>query len=134
MATITNGANTPLNARSGSVPNVSGAMQNWFQPMTFGVVTKTNVGFEVVETVDNVSFRGVIQPLSGRDLLIKPEGQRAWKWTMLHSDITLDLKIDSIVTYLGLQYRVMSKKDYRIYGYYYWELVEDYTGAGPYAP
>lgn len=131
MGTIQNGKNTPLNTNSGTVPNVNGAMLQWFQPMVFTVVTKIVVGGEVVETGTPVNFRGVIQPLSNRDLLIKPEGERAWTWLMLHADPSLTLNVDDVVNYLGQQTRVMARKDYRLYGYVYYELIQDYTGSGP---
>lgn len=131
MGTIQNGKNTPLNTNSGTVPNVNGAMLQWFQPMIFTVVTKIVVGGEVIETGTPVNFRGVIQPLSNRDLLIKPEGERAWTWYMLHADPSLSLNVDDVVSYLGQQTRVMARKDYRLYGYVYYELIQDYTGSGP---
>lgn len=131
MATISNGKNTPLNVRTGTIPDVSGALLSWFQPMVFGVVTKTASGFQVVETVVDTSFRGVIQPLTDRQLMLKPEGQRAWTWLMLHSDTSLQLNVDDVVIYLGEQTRVMARKDYSIYGYLQYSLVQDWTGSGP---
>lgn len=131
MSSILNAKNTPLNANSGTVPNVSGALLNWFQKMVFGLVTKTIQDFQVIETVVQINFMGVIQPLSGRQLMMKPEGQRQWNWIWVHSDISLNLKIDDVIIYLETQYRVMTKKDYNIYGYIEWTLVNDYTNSGP---
>lgn len=129
--TISNGKNTPLNVKTGTVPDVSGAMQDWFQPMVFSQVLKTNTGFQVVETKNQIFFRGVIQPLSGRQLQLLPEGQRAWTWLWLHADPSLTLEVDEVVNYLGVQTRVMSQKDYRIYGYVEYQLVQDWTDSGP---
>lgn len=131
VATIKQGKNTPLNVQTGTVPNVSGAMLNWFQPMVFGVVSTTVEGFQAVQTQEQIRFQGVIQPLTERQLLLKPEGQRAWTWFMLHAEPQLTLQVDSVVTYLGVQTRVMARKDYTIYGYVQYELVQDWTGAGP---
>ena len=128
---IGNAASIPLNANSGTVPNVNDAIIDWFQPMVFGVVTKTVVNFQLVETKTSINFAGVWQPLTDRQLMIKPEGERAWKWFWLHADPSLILEPDAVVTYLGVQYRVMAQKDYRLYGYVEYQLVEDYTGAGP---
>ncbi len=126
-----NAANVPLNEMGGTLPDVSGAMLNWFRPMVFGLVTKTTQNFQVVETVEQVSFQGVWQPLSARRLSMKPEGQQAWSWYWLHAEPALNLNPDQIVTYNGVQYRVMSNKNYELYGYVEYELVEDYTGSGP---
>lgn len=131
MSVIGNAKNTPLNARAGTMPDVSGALQDYFQPMTFGVVSTSVQGFLAVQTKVSVSFQGVWQPLKERDLQLKPEGQRAWSWYWLHADPSLNLEVDSVVTYLDVQYRVMAKKDYRLNGYVEYQLIEDWTGSGP---
>ncbi len=131
MGTIKNAADTPLNVQTGTVPNVGGAMLNWFQPMTFELVTKSVVAFQAYEVGSEIAFWGVIQPLSNRDLLLKPEGQRAWTWLMLHAEPQLALNVDEVVKYLGVQYRIMGRKDYTLYGYVTYDLVQDWTGAGP---
>ncbi len=131
MGTIRNASDIPLNIRQGTVPDVSGAILDWFQAMTFTVIAKSISAFQVVETPTVVNFRGVIQPLSGRQIMMKPEGQREWDWLLLYSDTALQLNIDDVVTYIGVQYRVMAKKDFSLYGYMDYHIVEDYTGAGP---
>lgn len=128
---IPNAKNTPLNQNSGTVPNVGGAMLDWFQPMVFGVVTKTVIDNQVVEDMESINFLGVWQPFSQRDLSILPEGQRAWSWYWLHADPSLSLEVDMIVNYLGKQYRVKALKNYTLYGYMEYQLIEDYTGSGP---
>lgn len=131
MGTIGNAKNITLNQQAGTVPNVGGAMLNWFQPMIFMRVVKTNVGYQVVEDGVNYSFRGVIQPFTDRQLVLKPEGQRAWTWLWLHSDPSLTLDVDEVVSYLGVQTRVMARKDYSLYGYVEYQLVQDWTDSGP---
>lgn len=131
IAWINNAKDVPLNANSGTVPDVADTIMDWFQLMTFGVITKTVVAFQLEEDVTNVSFHGVIQPLTGRQIAMKPEGQRQWDWIMVHSDLSLKLEIDDIIIYLGKQYRVQNSKDYSLYKYFYYELVEDWEGSGP---
>lgn len=126
-----NAKDIPLNQQTGTVPNVSNAMTNWFQPMIFGVVTKSITDFQVIEDMVEISFQGVWQPLSGRRLMMKPEGQQSWSWFWLHAEISLKLVPDQVIVYLGIQYRVMSVKNYDLYGYLEYELVQDYTGSGP---
>lgn len=134
MTVIMNANSIPINQNSGTLPNMFGALQDWFQPMTFGFITKTVSDFQVIESVENITFMGVWQPLGGRQLKMKPEGQRQWSSYMLHSDITLELKIDDIVTYLGVQYRVLANKNYELYKFRYYELCQDWTGSGPPTP
>ena len=131
MGIIKNAKDTPLNVQTGTIPNVGGALLNWLQPMTFGIVTKQTINFEVVETEVDVNFLGVMQPFTERQLFLKPEGQRAWSWFWLHAEPQLDLKVDQIIKYLGIQTRVMAKKNYTIYGYIEYHLVQDWTGSGP---
>lgn len=129
--TIFNAASLPLNVKTGTVPDVSGALQDWFQPMIFTPVSKVVEGFQVVETADPVNFQGVLQPFTERQLLLKPEGQRAWTWLLLHAEPVLTLAVDDVVLYLGVQTRVMSRKNFSLYGYVEYHLVQDWTGAGP---
>ena len=132
MSPIRNAGSIPLSQQaSGTVPDVSGALQDYFQPMIFETVSKTVNGFVVQETGNPIYFRGVLQPLSGRVLALKPEGQRAWSWLQLHADIALVLNVDDVVLWRGKQTRVMTRKDFSLYGYSYYELCQDWTGSGP---
>lgn len=133
MGIIVLGANTPLNQQpQGTVPDVSGALQDRFQNMTFEQVTKTQVGFQVVETTTPISFFGNIQPFTERQLLLLPIGERAWSWYWLQSTTAIDLKVDDVVIdAMGRQYRIASKKNQTLAGFLEWKLVQDWTGSGP---
>jgi hypothetical protein len=126
-----NGASTPLNQNSGTLPDVSGAMLNYFQPMVFEPLSKTVTGFQVVETTVPVNFQGIIQPSKPRDLMLKPEGQRAWTWYTLHAEPSLTLDVDDVVMWNKKQTRIMSRQDFTLYGYVVYELVQDFSGSGP---
>ena len=131
MSPIPNAANRPLFDRAGSVPDVSGALFDYFQTMIFTPVTKTVTGFQAVETGNPIVFQGVIQPFTERQLFLKPEGERAWTWLWLHADPVLTLNVDDVVLFKGIQTRVMARKDYALYGYVEYQLVQDWQGAGP---
>lgn len=131
MGTIRNASAFPITTVMGTTPDVSGALQDYYQTMTFEVITKTVQGFQVVETTTPVTFRGVLQPLKPRELELKPEGERAWTWFWLHADPALILNVDDVVLYKGVQTRVMAKQDCYLYGYVAYQLVQDWTGAGP---
>lgn len=137
--TIANAKNVPLNVQAGTVPNMGGALLDWLQPMTFTRVVKTTVGFQLLETAEDINFWGVIHPLDERSLAIKPEGQRAWTWFKLYAqaqpnDALLTLNVDEVVIYLGRQTRVMGRKYYGIYSYVEYSLVQDWIGEGPPTP
>jgi hypothetical protein len=131
MSTIANAANKPLFAKAGTVPDVSGALQDYYQPMVFEPLVKTVQGFQVSETSNPINFRGVVQPFTDRQLALKPEGQRAWTWLWLHSDPVLTLQVDDVVMWNGKQTRVMARKDQALYGFVEYQLVQDWTGSGP---
>ena len=131
MATIANGKFVPINVKTGTIPDVGSAMRDWFQPMIFGRITKTTIGFQVVEVAIPVFFYGVVQPSSERELSLKPEGQRAWTWLTIHADPVLTLRVDDVIVYNCIQYRVMGRKNYTLYGYVEYSVVQDWNQAGP---
>lgn len=124
--TIKNGRDTPINQQTGTVPNMNDTLRNWYQPITFVHLQKRTVNFQLEEFSCAIHFRGVIQPLKPRELMQKPEGQRAWSWFQLHADPILILQVDDIVLYNGIKTRIMARTDYKLYGYVYYELVQDW--------
>lgn len=132
MSRIFNAASRPLFEVAGTTPDVSGALTDYYQAMIFTPIAKIIKGFQVAEIGNPINFQGVIQPLSEKQLLLKPEGQRAWTWLWLQSNRALQLNVDDVVNYLGKQTRVMSKKpSLQLYGFIEYHLVQDWTGAGP---
>lgn len=123
---IKNASTIKLNQATGTLPDVSGAMLNWFQKMTFIVQVQTVVNFQVIKTDTEISFQGVMQPFTDQQLQIKSTGERKWKWQTLHAETSLSLTPGEKVTYEGTDYRVMDKSDYSKYGYIKYELVEGY--------
>lgn len=118
-------------APMGTVPDMSGALTDYYQRLVFEKLQKTVSGFEVVENPTIIVFRGMIQEEKPRELQMKPEGQRAWTWFRMHTDLAVTLEVDEVVIWNGVQTRVMSKGDYSIYGYMTYELVQDWQGSGP---
>lgn len=131
---IKNASSIPLNQNSGTLPDVSGALLNWFQKMVFTRVTKKQVNYATVEEAENINFEGVWQVMSAQSLSMKPTGQRDWKWFTVHAQPSLILIPDEVITYQGTQYRVKDKIDYKEYGYVEYGLVQDYIGSGPTTP
>lgn len=125
---IMNGKDFKIGAQS-NLPDVSDALLDWFQNMTFDLITKTITDYDLTETATTVSTKGVRQPFSAQQLSIKPEGQRAWKWETLHCLPNVKLNPDDIVVFNGVRYRVMEKLDYSEYGYLEYHIIQDYTAA-----
>jgi len=122
-----------INGRDGSiedlscVPDVGVSLRAWFQKLVLYKVTKQFIDYEVKESLIPFTTAGVIQPLSGTKLEMKPEGQRSWDWLELHCENGLTLTTDEVVSYHGRKYRIIQQKGYSAYGYGYYEMVNDYS-------
>lgn len=126
---IKNAKNISLSSDSNTLPNMEEGMKGWFQKITIKLITKTVVDFQNKEEEKSVTFSGVVQPLSPRSIEMKPEGQRKWRWLQIHADITLVMDIDDIVRYDNVKFRVKARGEYNHFGYYRYELMEDYENA-----
>lgn len=99
------------------LPNLSGPVKSYMQPITFDLVHKEIVNYEMQETRMTISTRGVRQPVDPQRLRVMEEGQRAWKYECLHLLPNIKINIDDIVFFKGVQYRVVEKYDCSEYGY-----------------
>lgn len=118
-----------LNQLSG-MPKMSAAFAGWFQSITLQVVTQT-VGADhfVQQATKSVTFKGTIQPLSPKQIALKPEGQRAWTWLQIHCEGTnLTFQDNDIITYNGQNYKIMATRDYSLNNYIEYHAIQDYQG------
>ena len=116
----------PVNEAAYTLPQVRTTLNGWFQKLILTVVNKNMVNHEIVEVQRKLECFGVIQPFSARELKIKPEGERSWGWTMLHTTSDVDLRPDDEFYVGSTRYRVMSKFGYQKYGYNQYELIQDF--------
>lgn len=107
-----------------SMPNLAEVLWDWDIAVELKLVKKNIADFEVDETsiVDRI-FRGVIQPMPPQKLMIKPEGQRYWKFWELWTAQSLSVD-DIILDPDGKTYRVTSRDDWKRAGYFHYELTE----------
>lgn len=127
MIQIKNANKIPLNQNPGTLPNMQGAMLDWFQILTFTQIKKVVENFNLIEKTYSTSFQGVKQPFTAQELMMKPEGQRSWKWFTIHAFPDLVLTTDEIINFGGENYRVMQKSDFTEYGYVMYQICQDYT-------
>lgn len=123
---IKNGSEVSLIENPGTLPNMESTLLDWFQKLTFTQVEKNTIDFKLVEVETSYDFMGVRQPFTVQQLMMKPEGQRKWKWEMIHALPDLVLEPDEIITFLDQNYRVDQKLDYKEYGYVEYHIVQDY--------
>lgn len=107
-----------------SIPQLDEALWDLTDATQFQVIKKTSSDFEAEETdVNDVIFEAHMQPVPPQKLLIKPEGQRTWRWWLLWTDKELDL--DWILKdAAGRLFRVMSKSNWQQAGFFEYELTE----------
>lgn len=116
----------PLNFGSG-MPQVSGVLAGWMKSITLQKRQQlTNDGLVSYVNTD-ITFSGTIQPLSPRQIALKPEGQRAWEWLQIHAVAgTKNIADNDQIVYNGIIFKVMATKDYSLNGYIEYHLAREY--------
>ena len=114
-----------------SMPQMENAFAGWFMPITLTRITQTvtDDGFVATDS-ENITFKGVIQPLTPKQLMLKPEGERAWKWLQIHCLAgSLNLDTSDRITYNGEKFKVMAQNDYTLNNFIEYHLCKDYQDA-----
>lgn len=114
-----------------SMPQMRAAFAGWMKRITLTrrVQTVEDDGL-VVENDVPFTFRGTIQPLSPKQIALKPEGQRAWQWLQIHCMGSNALEPNDRIIYQGKLYKVMGQNDYSLNGFVEYHVVQDYQGGG----
>ncbi len=116
----------PLNLGSG-MPQMGPAFQGWQKKITVVKITQTIVNGLTVDAEQTISFQGTIQPLSPKNLVLKPEGMRSWKWLQIHAfSGSLNLVDNDRIEYGGDRYKVMGLYDYSLNNFIEYHLVRDF--------
>ena len=108
------------------IPKIKVALNGWESLITMTKVTQSVVDYETVTTEEDVSFKGVVQPLTAEALRVKPLEERSWEWLMIHTKTSVEIFTGDFITYSGKKYKVMFEKDYSLNGYYEYHLVKNY--------
>lgn len=110
------------------MPQMGAAFQGWQTSITIGKVTQAVAdNGRVSDTVENITFQGVVQPLSAKQIALKPEGERAWQWYQIHCFSTaLNLDTHDKIMYDGKKYKVMGIWNYKLNNYVEYHIIEDY--------
>lgn len=108
------------------MPVLDTTIEGFSESLQFRIIVKTVTDHEVVETSLTpvvLWFDGHVQPLHDKALLVKPEGERKWKWWTLWTDLELEVD-DVIVDRNGREYRVMKDQDWSQSGFHQYQLIE----------
>lgn len=113
------------------LPDVSVALWGLTDPVTVRGIVKTIQDGQVVENIGKSGLKervieAVLQPMPARQLAMKPEGERTWKWWTIWTTETLELD-DYVTDGDGRNFRVKSEADWSAGGYAQYDLVQDFT-------
>ena len=115
------------------MPQMRSTLLGWMKPLALVKITKTTVDFQTQNVETPLPAVGTWQPFTVEQLKIKPEGQRSWRWFMLHTTTDVVLLTDDLVKKSGTAYVVMEKGNYDENGFILYQLVNafDRNGGGP---
>ena len=116
-----------------AMPQMGAAFCNWGVPLLLVRITQQIVDGFVQEIPQQIPFHGVVQPLSPKQLMLKPEGERAWTWLQVHVQASSPVKLtpNDRFMYAGQKYKVMARRDYTLNNYVEYHAVADYTNCQP---
>ena len=104
-------------------PDMGDAFTEWSDATTFMLIDKTILDHKTIETKKPVEFDMLLVPMKAQQVDRKPEGQRAWRWWTGVSEYELGIA-DEVVDEDKVRYRVQGKGNYKIAGFYAYELIE----------
>ena len=109
------------------LPSLTSAIDTISQRIYFKQVSKSIVDYENSEAVSSMQWcPGSIQPMPAEELLVKPEGQRSWKYWRLFTQQTL-LQDNELIDSNNRRYRVMATEDWTQAGFKIYQLSEGPT-------
>lgn len=135
---IQNGASRPLFTSAPTMPSLADTIQDWGSAIQFLRILKNEVDFQITESVQQAFTRlrfivnGMIVPLTPRQLMVKPEGERAWKWLSLTTTADVTMQPDDETVYEGINFRVMGEAVWRNNGLVCYHLLQ--ATGGPIQP
>ncbi len=113
-------------------PNMRSTLMGYFRDLHLTKVVKRLVagGVRTEEVEEPFVAQGVWQPFTAEQLKLKPEGERSWRWVMIHSTTDLVLLTDDVIVRDGVKHRVMGKLDFSDQGFVEYHVVNAFDGRG----
>lgn len=108
------------------IPRIQVALNGWESTITLIKISQAIVDFQTVNSKSALIFKGVVQPLSPKQLVIKPISERSWEWLMIHTKTRLAVSTNDLIKYKDKKYKIMLQNDYSLNGYYEYHLVKNY--------
>lgn len=109
-----------------TVPKIKFALSGWQVPIKMIKITRNLVDGQVVESAENIDYIGSVQPLQAETLKIQPLELRSWEWLQIFTKTQFELVINDFIEYNNKKYKVMAKKNYSLYNYIEYHVMEAY--------
>ena len=118
---------TKLSDIFGGLPNLSIALNGWEIPIEADFITQENIDGKITDVSNKKKIKGVIQPMSPEAVQIKPEGQRAWAWFIIHVNHKyMRLRVEQKLIIKNENYKIMEVKNFIPYGFMEYHVIKDY--------
>lgn len=115
-----------INEISG-MPQMGVAFNGWLNTITLKKITQEVKNGFVTDSEEDISFKGVVQPLSAKNLMLKSEGQRAFQWLQIHCFSTeLNLKVNDRIKFKDKIYKLMNIWSWELNNFIEYHIVEDF--------
>lgn len=116
-----------LNSVSG-MPQMNAAFCNWGVALLLVRITQQIIDGLVQEIPQEIPFHGVVQPLSPKQIMLKPEGERAWTWLQIHVQASSPVKLvpNDRFLYNCQKYKIMGRLDYTANNYIEYHAIQDF--------
>ena len=124
------GADRGLSKLSGA-PQISSAFSGWESTIILVRISQQIIDGLVQDIAQQIQFRGVVQPLSAKQIALKPEGERAWAWLQIHikADSPMKLDVNDRIMYNCRKYKVMAQLDWSANNFVELHCVEDFQNG-----
>ncbi len=113
------------------VPQINAAFCGWGSVLQLVKITQQVIDGLVQDIAHQIPFHGIVQPLSPKQIALKPEGERAWTWLQVHIQASSPVKIDTNdrFIYNCCKYKVMGRLDYAANNYIELHAVQDFQNG-----
>lgn len=110
-----------------SQPQMNSTLQGWQNKITLIKITQDVIDGDLQTTETQITFQGVIQPLSAEQLALRPEGQRSFEHLWIHAVASqLNLETADKIKFKNKRYKIIEKKDYGLNSFVEYMLIRDY--------
>lgn len=125
---LINAKNILLPNNVGGLPDVSAAVMEFLQPTVVNLIKQQLINGYYEPIPSKVNTQASIQPME-QALAIKMEGERSWKWSIIHILPNVDLQNNDKIILFGITYKIMKRENWFQHGYIRYFVVEEFTNA-----